>query len=141
MKKYSIISYLILAMILVSCYVSPKNNLIKIKGNHKEYLEQILKIPHLIVFDNPPIRIKVVPPIYPNSAKYKGIQGEVQLEVEKLISGNVGSVVILRSVQSGHGGIDESAVNSIKQWKFQFAKKDGKHIACFVKLAVRFSLD
>ena len=97
--------------------------------------------PNLIVFDDPPIKIKAVPPIYPNSALYIGIQGEVELEFEILISGNVGSVVILRSVKSGQGGIDESAVNSIKQWKFQPAKKDGKHIACFVKLAVMFSLN
>ena len=55
-------------------------------------------------------------PPYPREAKEKGYQGEVLLRVEVLSNGRVGQVEVSRS--SGHEILDQSALSTVKQWRF-----------------------
>ena len=103
--------------------------------------EQFGKTSKFVVFEDAPVRLKVVPPVYPDFAKRSGIEGDVWVEAEILISGKVGAVEIIQSLQSGPGGLDEAAINAVKTWTFSPAKSVGKPVACWVTFPVSFSLD
>jgi len=103
--------------------------------------DQFGKTSKFVVFEEAPVRLKAVPPVYPDFAKRSGIEGDVWVEAEILISGRVGAVEILQSLQSGPGGLDEAAIKAVKQWEYQPAKSGGKSIACWVKFPVKFSLN
>ena len=92
------------------------------------------------VYETPPAPIKQVPPIYPEYLRNQKLQGQVWLEVEVLENGSVGRVEVKKSLHSSKGGLDESAVNAVKKWKFKPAKSDGKPVACWVIFPVTFSL-
>ena len=93
------------------------------------------------VYENAPLPIKQVKPIYPEFAKKSGIQGEVILEVEVFTDGSVGAIEVVKSLMSGPGGLDEAAIKAVKQWEFSPAKSGGKPVACWVTFPVGFNLD
>ncbi|MCD4817531.1 MAG: energy transducer TonB [Candidatus Cloacimonetes bacterium] len=140
MKKYQIINLIIFTMILTSCYVPPKTP--NVKKYSIRFPKENKDSSKFVVFDKPPIRTKAVAPVYPDSAKSEGIQGEVWVQAEILLSGDVGAVEILQSLQSGKGGLDEAAIKCVKQWKYKPAlNKDGKPEAVWVKFPIRFTLN
>ncbi len=98
-------------------------------------------LPQLVPYEKPPAPIKQVPPLYPIHIQKQKIQGQVWLEVELLVDGSVGQIEVKQSLQSGPGGLDESAVNAVKQWRFKPAESDGKPVPCWVTFPVTFSLD
>jgi protein TonB len=103
-------------------------------------IDEVVKTPKFVVYDEPPNPIKREPPIYSESARNQGIQGEVWLEVEILADGSVGIIEIRKSLMPGPGGLDISAVNSVKQWKFSPAKRKGKPVACWLTFPITFEL-
>lgn len=95
-----------------------------------------------VVNSKPPIAVKKVKPVYPRLLQKKGIQGEVWLKVEILADGSVGAIEVSKSLFPGPGGLDECAVNAVKQWKYSPAKDDeGKPVACWVTFPVKFISD
>ncbi len=94
-----------------------------------------------VVYEDAPFAVQKYPPVYPEFAKTSGIDGEVWLEVEVFEDGTVGAVEVKQSVMSGPGGLDESAINTVKKWKFKPAKSDGRPIACWVMFPVGFLLN
>lgn len=94
-----------------------------------------------VVYEDPPIPTRRIPPEYPAFAKNSGIEGEVILEVEVFADGSVGAINVLKSLLPGPGGLDEAAIKAVKQWEFQPAKSGGKPVAVWATLPVTFTLD
>jgi len=80
-----------------------------------------------------------VPPPYPVSARLRGYEGVVLISAEILAEGRVGSLKIKSS--SGYGILDQSALEAVKVWKFDPAKKMGKPVSAWVNIPVRFALN
>lgn len=94
-----------------------------------------------VYFEDPPVPIKQISPVYSSMARNVGLEGIVGLEVEVFADGSVGAVEVLRSLQSGPGGLDNEAINAVKQWEFQPAKSNGHPIAVWTYLEIEFRLD
>jgi protein TonB len=77
-------------------------------------------------------------PFYPPEARQKGYEGEVLLKVEVLSNGRVGEVELKKS--SGHEILDQSALDTIKKWRFIPAKKGGVAIPSWVTIPFKFQL-
>ncbi len=89
-----------------------------------------------------PIVVKRVEPLYPDEAKEKGISGDVLLEVEILPDGSVGDINVIDSLDPGINGLDECAVNAVKQWEFSITKDNkGNPISYRVKFPVEFYME
>jgi protein TonB len=97
-------------------------------------------IPEFVPYEIAPVPIKKAPLVYPEFAKKSGIEGEVWLDVEVFSNGKVGKIRVIKSLMAGPGGLDEAAVNSVKQWEFSPAKSGGKPVSVRVKFPVRFYL-
>ena len=85
-----------------------------------------------------PLYRENTPPIYPAIAKLRGYEGVVLVNAEILPDGRVGNTSIIKS--SGYTILDKSAMEAIKLWKFEPAKKAGKPFAIRVKLPIKFVL-
>ena len=77
-------------------------------------------------------------PEYPGLARSRGQEGVVLLAAEVLRDGTVGQLRIEKS--SGYALLDQSALNSVKKWKFSPGKKMGEPAAIWVNIPVRFAL-
>ena len=78
-------------------------------------------------------------PHYPKISKRLGEEGVVLLKVRVLADGTAGSVTILKS--SEFDRLDQSALESVKQWKFIAAKQGEKAVESWVSVPVSFKLD
>lgn len=99
------------------------------------------KTSKFVVYEDPPVALRRVPPKYPDFARNSGIEGDVILEVEVFEDGSVGAINVLKSLLPGPGGLDEAAIKAVKQWEFQPAKSGGKPVAVWVSFPVLFTLD
>ncbi|MDP8231707.1 MAG: energy transducer TonB [Candidatus Zophobacter franzmannii] len=95
----------------------------------------------MTAYEDPPIIVKSVLPEYPDSLKKSSIQGDVWLDVEVLEDGSVGEIEVIESLHAGPGGLDESAIAAVKQWKIKPVKSNGKPIAMWVKFPVSFGFE
>jgi protein TonB len=77
-------------------------------------------------------------PPYPPLAFRLKLEGKVTLLAEVGSDGRAGQVKILES--SGHELLDQSALSTVKQWKFTPARKDGVIITQAVRIPITFSL-
>ncbi len=135
------IIYISIVLVLSSCMT---NKTVSESVDKKKYTakkNEVGKTPKFVVYEEPPNLIKSVPPVYPVFARNQRIQGEVWLEVEILADGSVGAIEVSKSILPGPGGLDESAINAIKQWKYSPAKREGKPVSCWVTFPVKFTLD
>ena len=85
-----------------------------------------------------PLYRENTPPVYPAIAKLRGYEGVVLVNAEILPDGRVGSTEVSKS--SGYAILDKSAMEAVKLWKFEPAKKAGKPFAVRVKLPIKFVL-
>jgi protein TonB len=79
-----------------------------------------------------------VRPAYPSSAKRLGIQGTALLRVHVLADGRVGEVAVEHS--AGHRDLDEAAVDAVRRWRFEPARRGDDAVAMWVRLPVEFKL-
>jgi TonB family protein len=77
-------------------------------------------------------------PIYPREARERGYQGEVLLKVEVLPNGRVGQIEVKKS--SGYEVLDQSALATVKKWKFVPARRGEDAIAFWVNIPIKFEL-
>ncbi len=77
-------------------------------------------------------------PPYPPLAFRARIEGKVVLVAEVQPDGRAGQVRILES--SGNEMLDQSALTTVRQWKFTPARKDGVIITQAVRIPITFSL-
>ena len=102
---------------------------------------EIGKTSKFAVYEDPPVAIKQVPPVYPDFARRNNIEGQVYLQVEILVDGSVGAIEVIKSLMPGPGGLDEAAINAVKQWKYQPARSNDKPVAVWIRFPVDFYLN
>jgi protein TonB len=79
-----------------------------------------------------------VKPEYPASAIRDRAQGVTLLSVEVLRTGRVGRVIVKRS--AGHRDLDRAAVEAVKQWQFEPARRGATAVTVWATLPVNFEL-
>lgn len=77
-------------------------------------------------------------PAYPPPAQLRGYQGVVVLFVEVLVDGRVGQVGIRRF--AGHEILDRAALETVRTWRFEPGRKEGRDVTMLVEVPVRFVL-
>ena len=77
-------------------------------------------------------------PPYPRIARRRGYEGTVVLEARIDRAGRVAELRILTS--SGYRVLDRAAVAAVKNWVFIPGERDGKKVAMWVKVPIRFHL-
>lgn len=85
-----------------------------------------------------PLHRENTPPGYPEIARLRGYEGIVLIALEILPDGRVGGTRISKS--SGYAILDQTAVEAVKPWKFEPAKKSGKPYKIWVELPIKFVL-
>jgi protein TonB len=74
---------------------------------------------------------------YTEDARRRGITGEVVMEIVVARDGSVGDVKILQRLGTG---LDERAVQAVRQWRFAPATRKGLPVDVLVEVAVEFKL-
>jgi periplasmic protein TonB len=77
-------------------------------------------------------------PSYPSSARSSGVQGTTLLEVLVTVEGRVTDVVVKES--AGHPALDEAAVDAVRRWRFEPARRGSEPVAMRVELPFEFRL-
>jgi len=85
----------------------------------------------------PPSILREVQPDYTEEARRRGVQGDVELEIVVRADGTVSNVKVVRGLGSG---LDQRAVEAVRQWRFAPAKRFGTPVDVLVEVAVEFKL-
>jgi protein TonB len=78
-----------------------------------------------------------VKPDYTEEARRRSLSGDVVLEIVVRADGRVGAVRILQGLGSG---LDQRAVEAVRQWRFSPARRFGTPVDVLVEVAVEFRL-
>ena len=78
------------------------------------------------------------PPVYPGAARQRGYEGDVLIAAEVRADGRIGSVRIKRS--SGYAALDNAALEAVKIWRFEPARRMGAALDAWVEIPIRFKL-
>ena len=81
--------------------------------------------------------IHSVPPIYPSLAKLTRVSGDVVVDALIDSSGNVKTVKVL----SGPSILQQAAIETVRQWKYEPARLDGQAVAMHLTVTVKFRLN
>ena len=77
------------------------------------------------VSDAPPRRISYVKPVYPPTAKWLGMKGQVTLAILVQPDGTVGkSVSLINAIPAGRG-FEEASIEAVREWRFRPAIRGG----------------
>jgi TonB family protein len=85
----------------------------------------------------PPSVLHEVKPDYTEAARQRGVNGDVELEIVVRSDGTVGSVRLLRGLGFG---LDQRAIDAVRQWRFSPATRFGTPVDVLVEVAVEFKL-
>jgi periplasmic protein TonB len=85
----------------------------------------------------PPRLVKEVKADYTEDARQRNVSGEVVLEIVVRRDGSVGDVRILQGLGSG---LNDRAVQAVRQWRFTPAHRLGAAVDVIVEVAVEFRL-
>ena len=77
-------------------------------------------------------------PPYPSVSRRMGEEGEVQLRVSVDASGNVQQIELHKS--SGFSRLDQSALDTVKRWRFVPARQGNQPVSSSVIVPIQFSL-
>ncbi len=78
-------------------------------------------------------------PRYPESARRQGFEGITELKVQILSDGSVGQVIVARS--AGHPELDDAAVQAVRRWRFEPARRGDVPVAVWAMIPIRFHLE
>jgi protein TonB len=96
-------------------------------------------IPAPIVFEGKPrFRHPPTPAVYPQRAIELNQQGEVLVRVRLDRGGTAVEIVLHRSC--GYQLLDRAALTAVREWQFHPAVRDGRPVAAWVEIPVRFHL-
>jgi periplasmic protein TonB len=102
-------------------------------------LSQVDETPvNFVPYDEPPVVIGSISPVYPEFAKRNRVQGTVVLEVEVLKDGSVRNIFVKRSVA---GGLDDAAIEAVRKVRFQPGRSSGQPVDVLLIIPVEFSLN
>lgn len=86
---------------------------------------------------DPPVLLREVKPLYTEEARRRGITGEVVLEIVVRADGTVSDIRLLDGL--GYG-LDQRAIDAVRQWRFSPARRQGRPVDVLVEVAVEFRL-
>lgn len=93
----------------------------------------------LVVFEGKPrFRIPPTPAVYPPRSIELGQQGEVLVRVRLQPDGAAAEIVVWRS--SNFPLLDRAALTAVRGWHFLPALRDGRPVAAWVEIPIRFHL-
>jgi protein TonB len=78
-----------------------------------------------------------VKPQYTEEARRRGIEGDVVLEIVVRADGSVGQVTVMQRLGAG---LDQRAIEAVRQWRFSPARRFGTPVDVLVEVAVEFKL-
>jgi TonB family protein len=84
----------------------------------------------------PPVRIKNVPPVYPEEAAAAGTQGAVVIEATINAAGGVSGTRLLHSIPQ----FDQAALDAVRQWIYEPTTVDGRPVPVIMTITVNFTL-
>ena len=79
-----------------------------------------------------------VRPAYPSAPRRLGVQGTTMLRVHVLADGRIGDLLVERS--AGHPDLDQAAMEAVRRWRFEPARRGADAVAMWVLLPVEFRL-
>jgi len=85
----------------------------------------------------PPRLLHEVKAVYTETARRQNLTGEVLMEIVVRHDGTVGDVRITRGLGAG---LDQRAVDAVRQWRFEPARRQGTPVDVLVEVAVEFTL-
>jgi len=85
----------------------------------------------------PPRLVREVKAEYTEEARRRNVTGDVLLEIVVKSDGTVGDVRMLRGLGAG---LDQRAVQAVRQWRFEPARRKGVPVDVLVEVAVEFIL-
>jgi TonB family protein len=92
-------------------------------------------VPHVLQFALPEA-VKKVPPAYPDAARDARVDGLVLLSVLVGEDGSVKDIRVRKSIPL----LDEAAEACVRQWEFKPALSNGKPVAIWISVPIRFTL-
>jgi protein TonB len=84
-----------------------------------------------------PAILREVKPDYTEEGRRRTVEGDVVLEIVVRSDGAVGSVKLLQGLGAG---LDQRAVEAVRQWRFSPAKRYGTPVDVIVEVAMEFKL-
>ena len=88
--------------------------------------------------DSEPRALNRIVPVYPRSARRRGREGVVTLEILVSDIGNVSEAVVVAG--SGHKDLDSAAVSAVRSARFAPATEDGVQVQGKLRLTFEFKL-
>jgi TonB family protein len=85
----------------------------------------------------PPSLIREVKPVYTEEGRRRSVEGDVVMEVVVRADGSIGTVRVLQGLGSG---LDQRAIDAVRQWRFSPARRYGTPVDVLVEIAVEFRL-
>lgn len=85
----------------------------------------------------PPVKIYSPRPLYTEDARRAGIEGVVILETVVDEEGNVRDVKVLKGLPHG---LDQSAIDTVKTWRYEPAVRNGEPVAVYFTFTINFSI-
>jgi protein TonB len=83
--------------------------------------------------------VRNMPPDYPAAARRRGLQGRVVVRVEVDAEGIPDDIEVIAS--SGHDLLDRRAVETVREWRFAPALRDGTPVAELIDVPIVFRLE
>jgi protein TonB len=78
-------------------------------------------------------------PHYTSDARRAGVNGAVKMEAVVQTDGTVAEVRVVRSLDKKFG-LDEEAVKTLKQWRFEPGKKGGVAVPVLIEVEMTFTV-
>ena len=91
-----------------------------------------------IPYDDPPIAMSPIRPLYPEIAQEAGIEGVVVVQAFIDEKGRVKETLILKGVPNT--GLDEAAMEAIRKTRFRPAKQRERAVGVWISIPVNFKL-
>ncbi len=85
----------------------------------------------------PPSLMREVKPVYTEEGRRRSVEGDVVMEVVVRADGSIGTVRVLQGLGSG---LDQRAIDAVRQWRFSPARRYGTPVDVLVEIAVEFRL-
>lgn len=90
--------------------------------------------------DKPAEQITYVPPVYPRTARWLGINGHVTLAIVVRADGTVTKTPHVVTVNPTGQGFAESALDAVRTWRFTPAIREGRPVKSTLTIDVEFEL-
>ncbi len=91
-----------------------------------------------IPYDDPPVAMTTIRPVYPEIAQEAGIEGVIVVQAFIDEKGRVKETLILKGVPNT--GLDEAAMDAIRKTRFRPAKQRERAVGVWISIPVNFRL-